>query len=157
MSGKIGYLRSQALGEEATKQLESVLSANLEKRLNSHQSFSRTEIQDISNRRHRLFPDDFKLSRDDWEYLSPLANTYRSGLRPPHAISSHRPYIGPVIVFGKKILWRILHFFLSGAFEQLEDFHRHLIRAYARQLVENAELRKQLVAQESPGKNSAFG
>lgn len=88
----------------------------------------------VEQRPFRLLPIGYKLNAQEEAYLRALACRYRITIRPPFAISSHRRFIGPIIVLGKRLMWRLLNFFLAGPLEQLEDFHRILIKGQAEQL-----------------------
>lgn len=130
------FLSPTALGSLETTELQSRIEKNLQARLHSHESYSKEEILQVSTNPYRLFPEGYRVNEDEEETLRALISRYRVSIRPPHGMKSHRKIIGPVIVSGKKFLWKVLDFFIRGTLEQMEDFQRILIRSHARQMVE---------------------
>lgn len=142
MSNCVPLLKESALSGEDLRSLEKEIEAGLSRRLASHESFSRKEIEDVRSRKFRLLPPGWAITEKEEQALRALALHYRVGLRPPHAIRSHRKLVGPIIVAGKKLLFRVLDAFLRDAFQQVEDFQRIAIRSQAHQMVEIKRLSK---------------
>ena len=129
-------LLDSAVSGDLRLDLETKVKSALRARLDAHESYSRDEVEKVGKRNFRLLPEGYRISEDEEETLRALASRYRVSIRPAHAIRSHRKFIGPVIVHAKKLIWRVLDFFIKGTLEHMEDFQRVLIRSQARQMVE---------------------
>lgn len=55
----------------------------------------------------------------------------------PPVIRSHRPLFGPIIVFIKKLSWRILRVLLKDTIESQQMFNRKTVRLLARSVIKN--------------------
>ena len=69
----------------------------------------------------------FTVTPERLELLRSLCHLYSAGIR-AEKISSHRPVIGPVIVFVKKALFRVVSGLLGPAFRYQRDFNAGVIR-----------------------------
>lgn len=85
-------------------------------------------VRDIEETTFRPVPEGSELDDDSVERLRRLCQLWDVTLR-PHAISSHRPVIGPVIVFFKRILLRAMQFLLKDTLHQQRSFNAEVIRA----------------------------
>ncbi len=69
----------------------------------------------------------FVVSPERLELLRGLCHLYSAGIR-AEKITSHRKVIGPVIVFVKKALFRVLSALLGPSFQFQRDFNAGVIR-----------------------------
>ncbi len=69
----------------------------------------------------------FTTSSQRLEMLRSLCQIYSAGIRAGN-ITSHRPVIGPFIVFVKKILFRSVAALLGPSFERQREFNAGVIR-----------------------------
>lgn len=67
------------------------------------------------------------LSPHRLELLRRLCHVYSAGVR-SERISSHRPILGPAIVFAKKILFRIVSPLLGPSFKHQREFNAAVIK-----------------------------
>ena len=101
------------------------------------------EIANICSRSTRLLS--VSVSEREGDNLRMLARLVprRNDLRP--RFSSHRPVIGPVIVFAKQILWRIFSSFLQPTTDRMELQMRAVIMSLGHEINERKKLEEQLV------------
>ncbi len=128
----------------ALDELEKRLHSAGENRLQSRIHLSRAEVSEVSELDKSLFPKTMEIPPQATETLRLLCTWSRCELRPARAIRSHRPFIGPAIVFLKRLSWPFIRFHLKDTFESMELFHSRLVYAYASQLVEIEQLKKRL-------------
>jgi hypothetical protein len=69
----------------------------------------------------------FTVTPERLELLRSLCHLYSAGIR-AEKISSHRPFIGPVIVFVKKAVFRVVSGLLGPTFRYQRDFNAGVIR-----------------------------
>lgn len=69
----------------------------------------------------------FVVSPERLELLRGLCHLYSAGIR-AEKITSHRPVIGPAIVFVKKAFFRVLSALLGPSFQFQRDFNAGVIR-----------------------------
>ena len=69
----------------------------------------------------------FVVSQKRLELLRGLCHLYSAGIR-AEKISSHRRILGPVIVFVKKAIFRVLSALLGPTFQYQRDFNAGVIR-----------------------------
>ena len=124
-------------------ELEKRIAAGLALRL-SGPDMSTDEIVKVSGRDKALFPKGFAIPAETMETFRLLCTWSRCQLRPAREIRSHRRFIGPVIVFLKRLSWPFIQFHLKDTFESMELFHSRLIYAYAAQVVETEQLKNKL-------------
>lgn len=74
-----------------------------------------------------IAPQTFTTSTERLEMLRSLCQIYSAGIR-AGKITSHRPVIGPIIVFIKKILFRSVAALLGPSFERQREFNAGVIR-----------------------------
>lgn len=67
------------------------------------------------------------LSPHRLELLRTLCHVYSAGVR-SEKISSHRPILGPAIIFAKKILFRIVSPLLGPSFKHQREFNAGVIK-----------------------------
>jgi hypothetical protein len=110
-------------------ELASELQRRLEARVASGH-LKRETLHDVENASFRPIPAGMELEAEAVERLRRLAQLWDVHLR-PLAISSHRPVIGPVIVFVKRILFSVLRLLLKDTLHQQRSFNAEVIRALA--------------------------
>lgn len=69
----------------------------------------------------------FVVSSERLELLRNLCHLYAAGIR-AEKITSHRPLVGPVIVFAKRVFFRVLSSLLGPSFQFQRDFNAGVIR-----------------------------
>jgi hypothetical protein len=69
----------------------------------------------------------FVVSSDRLELLRGLCQIYSAGIR-AEKITSHRKFLGPVIVFTKRALFRVMSSLLGPSFRFQRDFNAGVIR-----------------------------
>jgi hypothetical protein len=74
-----------------------------------------------------LTNDSFVASPERLELLRGLCQIYSAGIR-SEKISSHRKFLGPVIVWIKKLLFRVISVLLGPTFSFQRDFNAGVIR-----------------------------
>ena len=113
------------------------LAALLEERLCSQSNYSRREVSEVSSLAVRIFPAEPLVEDKALERFRTLCQLYRCELPALREISSHRPIIGPVIVFGKRLLWRLMHSQLRQHFEHMQEFHLRLVEELGEQIAKS--------------------
>ena len=102
---------------------------NQAKQASQSRGISPAEISEVSEYSNRLF--DHELPPELCKEFRLLCLTAVKEPRPP-VIRSHRPVIGPVIVFIKQLSWRILKVLLKDTIESQQMFNRKTVRLLAR-------------------------
>ena len=69
----------------------------------------------------------FSVTPERLELLRSLCHLYSAGIR-AEKISSHRPIVGPIIVFIKKAVFRVVSGLLGPTFRYQRDFNAAVIR-----------------------------
>lgn len=85
-------------------------------------AFTEQDIWNIQNRKMSLIPDDLVLSPERLEKLRRLCQTWEVDLRAGQ-ITSHRKFVGPVIVRMKKILFPLVRFVMKDFIREQRDFN----------------------------------
>lgn len=114
----------------------------LSHRFTSHASFTLEEANKVGDLTHRLFPENIHLSEDSIEQFRAISRLSRCGLESMSGFTSHRPLLGPVIVFVKRICWPFIFAQIKRPFLSLEDFNMLLIETLAKQQVELEHVKK---------------
>ncbi len=83
-----------------------------------------TRVSEIST---AIARQSFSTSPERLEMLRSLCQIYSAGIR-AGKITSHRPLVGPAIVFSKKILFRAVAALLGPSFERQREFNAGVIR-----------------------------
>lgn len=117
---------------------------NLNERLRQHESYSLEEIEKIGRMDHRIFPEGYVLSISDTEMLRPLAMMSQVELKPPRQITSHRKYLGKLIVFIKKATLPLISAHLKPTFEGVNGLGHYTVRAIAKGIVERQALKEEI-------------
>jgi len=112
--------------------LSTVSKDALDKRLSISDNYTVNEIEEVSNRSERLFRDNFEISKEQTELFRVLASHAHVKLHPRN-ITSHRKYIGPIIVGLKKVLFKLVGVILKDTFNTQEMFNRYTIKTLARE------------------------
>lgn len=123
--------------EDLSDRVESAASAR-----RASAAVSEQEISHVAGLDRRLFPDGFELDHPNSEMYRRLAILSQSELRPVQ-ITSHRRYIGKLIVFAKRCTWPLLKVHLEKRFRSLDEFSRTTVYQLARQHVEIRDLRQE--------------
>ncbi len=124
--------------------LEQRALGRLEKRLREQPELTASEIVKVAELDKSLFPKDFEISEEARESLRVLCSYSRCELRSGRDIRSHRRFIGPAIVFLKRLSWPLIRFHLKDTFESMQLFHSWVVYSHARQVVELEKLRAEL-------------
>jgi hypothetical protein len=103
------------------------------RRLANSEEYTVNEIEMVKARSERLFPFDFELSEELTEDFRVLAKHTRVELTPRN-LSSHRKYIGPVIVASKRILFKLLSAILKDTLGAQEIYNRHMLKVLAKRV-----------------------
>ncbi len=143
-------------GDPLVERLNERLELLRSERKENRPTLSETEIDDIRNLDHRLFPRDFELGKKDTEELRAICSLSQTGLRQVRKISSHRPLIGPAIVFAKRILWRIVQVLLKETFDGTQEFNARLVKSHARALLSIHRLEKMYSEQQNTSDRAEF-
>ena len=85
--------------------IEAQIAQRLCNRLANDDEYSRSEIEAVSKRNHRLTNSSFELTLEDYERLRVLCILSQCALVDVSKISSHRPIIGKCIVAAKRLMW----------------------------------------------------
>lgn len=110
-----------------TERIETALS----KRLSASANYTAIEQNKINELNHRLVPEsDVEIDEKTGERLRALAKLSQTELKPPRAISSHRPLLGPIIVKAKRALWPLLNALLKDTFRAQKEFNELLLEEY---------------------------
>ncbi len=107
-----------------TKGLESKLRARTQERIRQQtdeKALTAEEIERVSGLSTKLVSDEVLLSERDNDELRALASLSRIALKPPSQIASHRKFIGPIIVFFKKLTYPLVAFHMKETIEGLEE------------------------------------
>ncbi len=144
-----------SLAENA--ELERRIRDNLAKRLASSTDYTANEIADLEQVAPTLFPPDFCLEKETGGIIRHLAIHSQQRLKPSARITSHRRFIGPLIVKFKRLFWPLLNLHLRDQFVAMEEFSCGAVAAIAWQAAEIQELRKKLAELELRVKHHSSG
>ncbi len=122
---------AEALEEEVTRRFQA--------RLAAHASYSLIETETVALMPHHFIAASAVLSDKECERLRELAILSRCGLRYLEPISSHRKIIGPIIVAGKRLLWKLLYAQLRKQFDAMEEFNGAMVENLAREMSRTRE------------------
>ena len=117
---------------------------NLNTRITINDNFTRQEIAEISLKNSALCPKDFEINAQSHELLRVLSMFSRCELKPIKQITSHRRYLGPLIVFFKKLSWPLVRFHLKDTFESIQQFNSWTVYGLAKQTIEIEILKQKL-------------
>lgn len=132
-----------------SEDLEARARATLERRLEGSTDYTADEIERVHTLKPNLFPQHFELSTAYADHFRALAKLSQQTLKPNGKISSHRKYIGPVIVFLKKLSWPLIRIHLKDHFQGIEDFCQWSLSLAGKQAQEISELKVRLAELES--------
>ncbi len=111
------------------------LAERLEKRTNVNFE----EIEEVSTLSRRLFPVGLELDFRTLERFRALASFSQFQLLPHTQITSHRRFLGPIIVALKRLSWPILQVHLRKSFEGQQEFNARVVEALAHNVVATLE------------------
>lgn len=132
-------------------ELNRSLDEALRTRIAASEEYTWTETKDIAELQRTLFPKSFEVESAPLERLRVLARLYRCEIQPPHAIKSHRKFIGPIIVAVKKMVWPLINLHMEPCLDQLQEFHSHLLYSHALEIHRGSLLEKKLLMVEAEG------
>ena len=115
--------------------------AALAGRLNKNQEYTSEESQQITTLDRSLFGGRLVLNDEQTTALRSLAKLSQIELKQGREISSHRKYIGPIIVFFKKLSWPLIRVHLKEPFDGLREFSEWMVFSHARQIEEIEKLK----------------
>jgi len=114
---------------EADTQLEKLVLTNLSNRM-KEKGFKEEDVAYV--RGLSLFPitDASRIDDETLERLRRLCEVWEVNMKQTH-ITSHRPVVGPIIVFFKKLLFPLLKIFLKEPFAQQRKFNAEALALLA--------------------------
>lgn len=118
-----------SIAGETDRALEEELAAKLSTRKASGKP-SNEEVEYVSSLTGPLCSGVVGVSREDEERLRRLCKLWEIEFK-PFTISSHRKFIGPVIVAAKRLLLRILMPVLKELIAQQQDFNAEVVCSLA--------------------------
>ena len=124
--------------------LSARVSEALNLRLSSARDYTSTEIQEVEELDKALFPKNFEISEEARETVRVLCSLSCCELRPAREIRSHRKFVGPLIVFVKRLTWPLVRFHLKDTFEAAQLFNSRLVSSHARQIYKLESLEQRL-------------
>jgi hypothetical protein len=110
-------------------------------RLKQNSDYRSEEISQVGQYSTRLFPRNFELEEDASDTLRFLAKLALTDLHPASDIQSHRRFLGPIIVWLKKLSWPFVRIHLKDTFAALREYHIRLLVLVAQQHAQLAMLR----------------
>lgn len=127
--GVIPGLGQSQLEDRVTEALRTRLGAS-----NGHYTIE--EIEAVSRLKRTLFPPDFQLDQETSECFRTLVQFADVQLKPAQMIRSHRRFIGPLIVFIKKLTWPLIQIHLKDTINSAREFNARTVILLAKQQVE---------------------
>lgn len=124
-----------------SKGISEAIQESLKRRISAVENYDIDETRDVAKYPHTLFPEGFEIEREISDELRQLCATNRLQNN-EKSITSHRKYIGPVIVFFKKAIWKFFDSQLSQKFAKIEEFNTHLIVSQINSAIRFQELKK---------------
>jgi len=109
-----------------------------------------SEVQSITERSTKLFPQEFTLNEDTTELFRAMCILSQCTIREPKIIQSHRPIIGKLIVLSKKITWKLVEPQLRNVLAGIQDCFTWLITSHAKLIVQVKELETKLEKLDKP-------
>lgn len=116
-------------GEKDCKSLENELGDSVSSRIAAGK-FSDANVRYISDMHLALAPQGLEISEESLEKLRRLCQLWDVDIRPSR-ISSHRKFIGPLIVKAKELLYPMLRVFLKDFIRQQRAFNAATIALIA--------------------------
>jgi len=123
---------------------EKALTSKFENRKANARHYSEQELSYVASFEHKLLPEDIDLDFRSLENLRVLANFSQFELKIAREISSHRKYIGPLIVFFKKASWPFIKIHLKETFDGLSELSAWSLKTLSQHLVEIDSLKKRV-------------
>ncbi len=120
----------------STEELEQTLANRVQARI-AQGDFTEENVRYVKELRLDACRGSLNVSDEILERLRMLCQLWSIELR-PRTITSHRPFIGPIIVAFKKALYPLISFFLKDLIRQQKDFNAATIRLVA-ELANNPE------------------
>lgn len=140
-------------GFPSTDALSLRVSAALDVRTQNSPEYNAKEIEEVSTLSRYLFPKNFRIAPESIDTLRVLCSYARCELKPARAIQSHRRFVGPLIVFIKRLSWPLIRFHLKETFDSIQLFHSWAVYEYGKQTFEIEQLKARLAAKEGSALN----
>lgn len=131
------------------KLLEHTVQDNLKLRLKNSPYYYHQEINDIEEKSTSLFPKDFSIPQDICNRLRALCSLSQTNIKNCQTVKSHRKYLGPLIVFLKKLVLKLLQAQLNDTFKGIEQFNAWSTEAYAKEAYKRYQLENKLDKQKN--------
>lgn len=137
-------LKTHALsgGPSAAEVLERRVEESLAQRVREGESYTPEEIERVAGLDHRIFPQDFELDVETTEHFRALTLLSQSELKPASQITSHRRFVGPLIVALKRLSWPLIRIHLDKVFQGIQEHQSWVTVRLARQEVALREARQ---------------
>ncbi|MCC6933634.1 MAG: hypothetical protein IT292_10340 [Deltaproteobacteria bacterium] len=124
--------------------LNNIVQESLSHRLQANANYQQEEITKLTNKSARLFPKDFAIDEELCNQLRSLCQLSQVSLKPSNKITSHRKFIGPLIVALKKMTYPLIKVHLDDSFKGIAAMNAWLVESHAKQALRIKELEKQL-------------
>jgi len=124
---------------KADLELARALTTRVKQRVQSG-SFSWEDVRNIAAIPARLVSGDIHISTKRLELLRRMCQSWDIELR-PREISSHRPFIGPLIVACKRVLLRMVQVLFKDLLQQQRDFNALAVTVLAGLANEQASMK----------------
>lgn len=118
--------------------LDARIEERLERRLADVPNYTHLEIDTVTNLDCRLFPPGFELSEEASKEFRTLCQTSQVTIPRPTMFSSHRKYLGPLIVFAKKLTWPLVQIHLKQTLTSMSEFNSQVVMQLAKNHVQGA-------------------
>lgn len=112
-------------GDSNTAQLSKKLEESLNNRIASA-GITQRDIEYVAKLRRDLCPNGLNVDSERLELLRRLCQNWDLELK-PSKITSHRPFVGPLIVVLKRFMFPILRFLMKETIKQQRDFNLTVI------------------------------
>lgn len=106
--------------------------------------WSEDEEQGVAGARPVVYVD---MGRESQSSIGSMVGLYQNWeVRPSASVSGGRPFVGSLAALGKRILRRLVRFYVQPSFEKQTDFNRASVSAQQRLVGEVETLRRELEA-----------
>ena len=116
------------------------ITLNLQARLNNYTIYTKEEIQEIESNSTALFPKDFVVDEQLTNEMRALCMLSQAKLKPARQITSHRKFLGPLIVALKRITFPFIRVHLEDTYKGIEQFNSWMVKSHAQQVLRIKEL-----------------
>lgn len=112
-------------------QLDLRIQNALAQRLAGNPDYTIAEIEHVGRLSKKLFPEGLDTDEKTNERLRALATTSMFEIRPARTITSHRKFLGPLIVLMKKISYPFIKIHLQESFAGQQEFNSLMLDTVA--------------------------